>query len=128
MRLKFQSLSLLDHQNMPKPIPHCSNSIKIVFWAWEGVKVHWIQKFQKQQSSVVHRSPKSRCTHWNSNFHHLSPPPPHYSYKFDWWILIPVFYRCGLVSSVQDSAMDWCLPTAKHLDWLSSTTITSLPL
>ena len=36
MRLKFPSLSLLDHQNMPKPIPHCSNFIKIVFWAWQG--------------------------------------------------------------------------------------------
>ena len=36
MRLKFQSLSQLDPQNMTKPIPHCSNSIKIVFWAWEG--------------------------------------------------------------------------------------------
>ena len=31
MRLKFRSLSLLDHQNMPKPIPHCSNFIKIIF-------------------------------------------------------------------------------------------------
>ena len=31
MRLKFGSLSLLDHQNMPKPIPHCSNFIKIIF-------------------------------------------------------------------------------------------------
>ena len=30
MRLKFQSLSLLDHQNMPKPIPHCSNFKRIV--------------------------------------------------------------------------------------------------
>ena len=31
MRLKFWSLSLLDHQNMPKPIPHCSNFRKIIF-------------------------------------------------------------------------------------------------
>ena len=31
MRLKFRSLSLLDHQNMPKPIPHCSNFGKIIF-------------------------------------------------------------------------------------------------
>ena len=31
MRLKFRSLSLLDHQNMPKPIPHFSNFIKIIF-------------------------------------------------------------------------------------------------
>ena len=48
--------------------------LMVVFWAWEGVKMHQIKKFQKQQSSVVHWSPKSRCTHWNSNFHHLSPP------------------------------------------------------
>ena len=32
MRLKFRSLSLLDHQNMPKPIPHYSNFIKISFF------------------------------------------------------------------------------------------------
>ena len=31
MRLKLRSLSLLDPQNMPKPIPHCSNFIKIIF-------------------------------------------------------------------------------------------------
>ena len=31
MRLKFRSLSLLDHQNIPKPIPHCSNFRKIIF-------------------------------------------------------------------------------------------------
>ena len=31
MRLKFKSLSLLDHQKMPKPIPHCSNFLKIIF-------------------------------------------------------------------------------------------------
>ena len=31
MSLKFRSMSLLDHQNMPKPIPHCSNFIKIIF-------------------------------------------------------------------------------------------------
>ena len=31
MRLKFRSLSLLDYQNMSKPIPHCSNFIKIIF-------------------------------------------------------------------------------------------------
>ena len=33
MRLKFQSCKLLDHQNMSKPIPYCSNLNKIVFWA-----------------------------------------------------------------------------------------------
>ena len=32
MRLKLRSLSLLDHQNMPKPIPHYSNFIKISFF------------------------------------------------------------------------------------------------
>ena len=31
MRLKFRSLSLLDYQNMSKPIPLFSNFIKIVF-------------------------------------------------------------------------------------------------
>ena len=31
MRLKFRSLSLLDYQNMSKPIPHCPNFIKIIF-------------------------------------------------------------------------------------------------
>ena len=31
MRLKFRSLSLLDHQNMPKPIPPCSNFTEIIF-------------------------------------------------------------------------------------------------
>ena len=32
IRLKFRSLSLLDHQNMPKPIPHWSNFRKIIFF------------------------------------------------------------------------------------------------
>ena len=31
MRLKFRSLSLLDPQNMPKPIPHRSNFMKVIF-------------------------------------------------------------------------------------------------
>ena len=31
MRLKLRSLSLLDPQNMPNPIPHCSNFRKIIF-------------------------------------------------------------------------------------------------
>ena len=31
MRLKLRGLSLLDHQNMPKPTPHCSYFIKIIF-------------------------------------------------------------------------------------------------
>ena len=31
-------LPALDHQNRPKPILHCSNFVKIIFWAWEGVK------------------------------------------------------------------------------------------
>ena len=37
MRLKFQSLNIMDPQNMSKPIPYCSNLNKIVFWPWEGV-------------------------------------------------------------------------------------------
>ena len=37
MRLKFQSLNIMDPQNMSKPIPYCSNFNKIVFWSWEGV-------------------------------------------------------------------------------------------
>ena len=31
IRLKLRSLSLLDPQNMPKLIPHCSNFMKIIF-------------------------------------------------------------------------------------------------
>ena len=31
MRLKLNGLSLLDPQNMPKPIPHCSNFRKVIF-------------------------------------------------------------------------------------------------
>ena len=31
MSLKFRSSSLLDHQNITKPIPHCSNFRKIIF-------------------------------------------------------------------------------------------------
>ena len=31
MRLKLRRLSLSDPQNMPKPIPHCSNFIKTIF-------------------------------------------------------------------------------------------------
>ena len=36
MRLKFQSLNIMDPQNMSKPIPYCSNLNKFVFWPWEG--------------------------------------------------------------------------------------------
>ena len=31
IRLKLRSLSLLDPQNLPRPIPHCSNFMKIIF-------------------------------------------------------------------------------------------------
>ena len=58
MRLKFRSLSLLDHQNMPKPIPHCSNFGKIIF----------LKKGQSNNlsaNSYLMSTPNVDLLHWN---------------------------------------------------------------
>ena len=73
MRLKFWSLTPLDHQNMPKPIPHCSNFVKMLFLAWEGVKCPKLKNLKKQALSGMFGQPKSWCPAKNSNFYLLSP-------------------------------------------------------
>ena len=73
MRLKFPSLSLLDHQNMPKPIPHCSNFIKIVFWAWWGVFCIGSKNFFYKIVFYWPNEPKSRWVSPKSKICILSP-------------------------------------------------------
>ena len=73
MRLKFWSLTPLDHQNMSKPIPHCSNFVKIVFWAWWGVFCIGSKNFFYKKVFYRSKEPDSRWVSPKSKICILSP-------------------------------------------------------
>ena len=121
MRLKFGSLSLLDHQNMPKPIPHCSNFGKIIF----------LKKGQSNNlsaNSYLMSTPNVDLLHWNlswaltfinllmrqgvevyikdfSKFHHFTPV------LSSWWFSIHL-----LELKIQMSRIPPC-HTSKVASW-----------
>ena len=80
MRLKFQSLNIMDPQNMSKPIPYCSNFNKIVFWPWEGVFFIEMKNFKNSLLLYALEHLKTNPDFWNSKIGILSPmviyPPP----------------------------------------------------
>ena len=73
MRLKFQSLNIMDPQNMSKPIPYCSNLNKIVFWPWEGVFFIEMKNFKNSLLLCALDHLKTEVDVWNSKIGILSP-------------------------------------------------------
>ena len=73
MRLKFQSLNIMDPQNMSKPIPYCSNFNKIVFWPWEGVFFIEMKNFKNSLLLYALEHLKTNIDFWNSKIGILSP-------------------------------------------------------
>ena len=73
MRLKFQSLNIMDPQNMSKPIPYCSNLNKIVFWPWEGVFFIEMKNFKNSLLLYALEHLKTNPDFWNSKIGILSP-------------------------------------------------------
>ena len=75
MRLKFRSLSLLDHQNLSKPIPHCSNFVKIVFWAYWSLFCIGSKNFFYKKVFYRPKEHDSRWTGPKFTFNHHHPLP-----------------------------------------------------
>ena len=95
MRLKFGSLSLSDHLNMPKPIPHCSNFIKIIF-----LKIH--KEVRKADQAVQRCGGMVRCG-WDDGYF-LGPKEE-------------VFQALNLLSSEVQRSSGMVLQVTKSEQW-----------
>ena len=98
MRLKLWSLTLLDHQNIPKPIPHCSNFVKIVFWAWWGVFCIGSKNFFYKKVFYRSKEPESRWVSPKSKICILSPMTTYKVRNYFWKAL---YFICFFFSEIE---------------------------
>ena len=110
MRLKFWSLTTLDHQNMSKPIPHYSNFAKIVSWAWWGLFCIRSKNFFYKKVFYRFKEPESRWVSQKSKICILSPMAIFFTKIIDHPLKISLILNFQFISTKK---LDW------NWDWWS---------